>query len=71
MKKGKITEKGTHSELLKHYPDGTYAKFVNEQQNAENEESKQNQSQELIKNSINIDSANMDFPGLEANLKEL
>lgn len=30
MKKGKIVERGNHEELLKNYPNGTYAKFVND-----------------------------------------
>jgi len=35
MKKGKIIEEGNHDSLLNDYPEGTYTKFVREQENAE------------------------------------
>ena len=35
MQKGKIIEVGNHSTLLQNYPDGTYAKFVKEQEQSE------------------------------------
>ena len=35
MKKGRIVEDGNHESLLHDYPDGTYAKLVSEQENAE------------------------------------
>ena len=35
MNKGKITEMGNHEELLQKFPDGTYAKFVKEQEKSE------------------------------------
>jgi len=35
MKKGKLVEEGSHDFLLKNYPNGTYAKFVNEQEKSE------------------------------------
>jgi len=35
MKKGVIKEQGTHSSLLREYPEGLYAKLVHEQENAE------------------------------------
>jgi len=35
MKKGKLVEEGNHDYLLKNYPNGIYAKFVNEQEKSE------------------------------------
>jgi ABC-type multidrug transport system fused ATPase/permease subunit len=35
MSKGKIVETGNHDALLENFPDGIYAKFVREQENAE------------------------------------
>lgn len=35
MKKGKIVEKGNHDTLLSDFPEGTYAKLVREQENAD------------------------------------
>ena len=35
MAKGKIIEQGNHEQLLEHYPEGLYAKFVREQEQSE------------------------------------
>mmetsp|Transcript_42048 Transcript_42048/g.30262 ORF Transcript_42048/g.30262 Transcript_42048/m.30262 type:complete len:137 (-) Transcript_42048:2454-2864(-) len=35
MKSGKIVEKGSHDTLLRDFPEGTYAKLVREQENAD------------------------------------
>lgn len=68
MKKGKIIEKGNHDELLKNYPNGTYAKFVNDQQNAEDEN--EDAEQEEDKNdsvAINVDFKKVDLLDSVAN----
>lgn len=36
LKKGKLTEVGNHDSLLREHPNGTYAKLVKQQQEAEN-----------------------------------
>ena len=35
MNKGKIAEQGNHESLLKNFPSGIYAKFVNDQEQSE------------------------------------
>nr|AAK19598.2 putative ABC transporter [Sterkiella histriomuscorum] len=41
MQKGKIIEQGDHNTLLQQYPEGTYAKFVKEQENSEDQQQQQ------------------------------
>ncbi|CDW88003.1 abc transporter family protein [Stylonychia lemnae] len=54
MSKGKITEEGTHQTLLINYPEGTYAKFVKEQEQSEAQDpSNQFAEEEIQEDNIN------------------
>ena len=43
MKYGELKEEGTHDSLLKEYPQGIYANFVRQQENAEQEQEEEDE----------------------------
>ena len=78
MKKGKLVEEGNHESLLKNYPNGIYAKLVNEHnksENAQNEveehDAPKNTAKEIVAiEDVQIPSSHVPLP-LSTKVKEL